>query len=60
VAGSTEHKPATNGNNVVVVNGPQVFVSTNALAAAVTFTPITRNLPGRNVLRAAFDPNDPR
>ena len=38
--------------------------STNALAATsarhgVTFTDITRNLPGRNVLRAAFDPNDP-
>jgi photosystem II stability/assembly factor-like uncharacterized protein len=55
----------TNGNNVVVVNGPQVFVSTNALAATVglptgvTFANITRNLPARNVLRAAFDPNDP-
>ncbi len=55
----------TNGNNVVVFNGPQVFVTTNALAATVgppngvTFTNITRNLPGRNVLRAAFDPNDP-
>lgn len=55
----------TNGNNVVVVNGPQVFVTTNALAATVglptgvTFTNITRNLPARNVLRAAFDPNDP-
>lgn len=54
----------TNGNNVVVANGGQVFVSTNALAATVgppsgvTFTNITRNLPGRNVLRAAFDPND--
>jgi photosystem II stability/assembly factor-like uncharacterized protein len=55
----------TNGNNVVVVVLNQVFVSTNALAATVgppsgvTFTNITRNLPGRNVLRAAFDPNDP-
>ena len=54
----------TNGNNVVVANGTQVFVSTNALAATVgapngvTFTNITRNLPGRNVLRAVFDPND--
>ena len=55
----------TNGNNVVVASGTQVFVSTNALAATVgapagvTFTNITRNLPARNVLRAAFDPNDP-
>ncbi|MEP7344992.1 MAG: choice-of-anchor D domain-containing protein [Gemmatimonadaceae bacterium] len=55
----------TNGNNVVVVNGPQVFLSTNALAATVgapngvTFANITRALPNRNVLRAAFDPNDP-
>ena len=55
----------TNGNNVVVANGGQVLVSTNALAATVggpngvTFTNITRNLPGRTVLRAAFDPNDP-
>jgi photosystem II stability/assembly factor-like uncharacterized protein len=55
----------TNGNNVVVVNGTQVFVTTNALAATVgppngvTFANITRNLPARNVLRAAFDPNDP-
>ncbi len=54
----------TNGNNVVVANGGQVLVSTNALAATVggatgvTFTNITRNLPGRTVLRAAFDPND--
>ena len=51
----------SNGNNVVVTNGAQVSVSTNALgpAANITFTNITRNLPGRNVLRAAFDPNDP-
>jgi hypothetical protein len=55
----------TNGNNVVVANGTQVSVTTNALAATVgppngvTFTNITRNLPARNVLRAAFDPNDP-
>jgi photosystem II stability/assembly factor-like uncharacterized protein len=54
----------TNGNNVVVANGSQVFVSTNALAptvgapTGVTFAAITRNLPGRNVLRTAFDPND--
>ena len=55
----------TNGNNVVIAVGSQVFVSTNALAATVgpptgvTFTDITRNLPGRNVARAVFDPNDP-
>ncbi len=54
----------TNGNNVVVANGGQVLVSTNALAATVgapsgvTFTNITRNLPGRTVLRVVFDPND--
>jgi hypothetical protein len=56
---------ASNGNNVVVALGTQVFVTTNALAATVgppagvTFTNITRNLPARNVQRAAFDPNDP-
>ena len=54
----------TNGNNVVVANGGQVFVSTNALAATVgadrrDVHQHRRNLPGRNVLRAAFDPNDP-
>jgi photosystem II stability/assembly factor-like uncharacterized protein len=55
----------TNGNNVVIAAGNQVFVSTNALAATVggpsgvTFTNITRNLPVRNVMRAVFDPNDP-
>ena len=55
----------TNGNNVVIGVGNQVFVSTNALAATVgapagvTFTDITRNLPPRNVARVAFDPNDP-
>ena len=53
----------TNSNNVVVANGAQVWVSTNALAATgVTFTNITlppRPLPGNNVLRAVFDPNDP-
>jgi photosystem II stability/assembly factor-like uncharacterized protein len=54
----------TNGNNVVVANGTRVFVSTNALAptvggpTGVAFTDVTRNLPGRNVLRVAFDPND--
>ncbi len=54
----------TNGNNVVVSSGNQVFVSTNAMAATVglpngvTFTNITRNLPGRNVTRSTFDPND--
>jgi photosystem II stability/assembly factor-like uncharacterized protein len=52
----------SNGNNVVVAAGTQVSVSTNALGpvANVTFIDITRNLPlNRNVLRAAFDPNDP-
>ncbi|MFQ5668514.1 MAG: choice-of-anchor D domain-containing protein, partial [Candidatus Binatia bacterium] len=51
----------SNGNNVVVAAGTQVSVSTNALGpvAGVTFTNITRNLPNRNLLRAAFDPNDP-
>jgi len=55
----------TNGNNVVIAAGTQVWVSTNALAATVglptgvTFTNITRNLPGRNVTRAVFDPVDP-
>jgi photosystem II stability/assembly factor-like uncharacterized protein len=50
----------TNGNNVVVAVGGQVFVSTDALVAAgFTFTNITRDLPGRNVTRVAFDPTDP-
>src|SRR5262245_24018811 len=55
----------TNGNNVAIGVGSQVFVSTNALAATVgppsgvTFANITRNLPPRNVARVAFDPNDP-
>ena len=50
----------TNGNNVVIAAATQVFVSTNALATSgVTFTNITRNLPGRNVARAVFDPVDP-
>ncbi|MGH8399163.1 MAG: hypothetical protein ACRETA_13105, partial [Gammaproteobacteria bacterium] len=50
---------AANGNNVVIAVGNQVFASTNALAAAPTFTNITRNLPTRNVNRARFDPIDP-
>ncbi len=55
----------SNGNNVVVAVDTQVSVSTNALntlvagAPPVAFVNITRNLPNRNVLRAAFDPNDP-
>lgn len=50
----------TNGANVVIAAGAQVFVSTNALATTgVTFTNITRNLPSRNVNRAVFDPVDP-
>jgi hypothetical protein len=48
-----------NGNNVVIAVGSQVFVTTNALAATVTFTNITRNLPSRNVARVLFDPIDP-
>ena len=51
---------AADGNNVVIAVGGQVFVTTNALATSgVTFTNITRNLPGRNVPRARFDPIDP-
>ncbi len=55
----------TNGNNVVIAAGSQVWVSTNALASTVgpptgvTFANITNNLPGRNVARAVFDPVDP-
>ncbi len=56
----------TNGNNVVIAVGSQVFLSTNALAttvgapSGVAFNNITRDLPtGRNVIRAVFDPNDP-
>ncbi|TBW34553.1 choice-of-anchor D domain-containing protein [Azotobacter chroococcum] len=55
----------TNGNNVAIAVGNQVFASTNALAptvgppTGVVFTNITRNLPPRNVARVAFDPNDP-
>jgi photosystem II stability/assembly factor-like uncharacterized protein len=49
-----------NGNNVAVAVGGQVFVSTDALASpGFTFTDITRNLPGQNVARVAFDPTDP-
>lgn len=55
----------TNSNNVAAAVGNQVWVTTNALATTVgapngvVFTNITRNLPNRNVLRVAFDPNDP-
>jgi hypothetical protein len=55
----------TNGNNVVIAADNRVWLSTNALAATVgpptgvTFTDITRDLPGRNVARAVFDPVDP-
>jgi len=54
-----------NGNYVVMSIGSQVYVSINALAETVgppdglIFTDITRNLPGRNVTRVRFDPNDP-
>ena len=63
-SGNVDIAPS-NGNNVVIAAGAQVFVSTNALAATVgppsgvTFANITRNLPGRNVARAVFDPVDP-
>jgi hypothetical protein len=57
--GNVEVAPS-NGNNVVIAVGTRVFVSTNALAASgVVFTNITRNLPGRSVSRARFDPVDP-
>jgi hypothetical protein len=57
--GAVDVAPA-NGNNVVIAVGAQVFVSTNALATSgVSFTNITRNLPGRTVTRARFDPADP-
>jgi hypothetical protein len=50
----------TDGNRVVVAVGRRVFVSSDALATGTpTFTDITRNLPSRSVLRAAFDPVDP-
>ena len=49
----------TDGNSVVVASGePTVLVTTNAPGPAPTFTNITRNLPGRPVLRVAFDPSD--
>jgi len=49
-----------NGNHVVISIDKKVFLSTNALADTVEpFTEITRNLPGRDVMRVAFDPNDP-
>jgi Abnormal spindle-like microcephaly-assoc'd, ASPM-SPD-2-Hydin len=63
-SGNVDVAPA-NGNNVVIAAGSQVFLSTSALAATVgpptgvTFANITRNLPGRNVARAIFDPVDP-
>ena len=63
-AGQVAVAPTT-PNNVVYSVGAQVFVSTNVLAATVgapngvVFANITRNLPGRNVARVAFDPNDP-
>ncbi|WP_420643724.1 choice-of-anchor D domain-containing protein [Candidatus Leptofilum sp.] len=67
VAGVPRHITVSSddGNNVAIAVGTQVFVSTNALAATVggpagvTFANITRNLPNRNILRLAFDPNDP-
>jgi hypothetical protein len=47
-------------NNVVVTVGGRVLVSTDALVAGgLTFTDVTRNLPGRFVGGVAFDPNDP-
>jgi hypothetical protein len=55
----------TDGNNVVIAAGSQVYLSTNALASTVgapsgvTFTNITANLPSRNVTRVVFDPLDP-
>lgn len=71
--GRLSSRPAvapSNGNNLVVAFGGataanRISVSTNALntliggAPPVTFTDITRNLPGRSILRAVFDPNDP-
>ena len=57
-AGRTSVAPSQS-NNVVVAIRNKVFVTTDALAAAPTFTDITRNLPSRSVQRAAFDPNDP-
>jgi photosystem II stability/assembly factor-like uncharacterized protein len=49
----------TDPDSVVVASGqPAVLVSANALGSAPAFTNITRNLPGRPVLRVAFDPSD--
>jgi hypothetical protein len=59
--GEVDVAPA-NSNNVAVAVGNSVFVSTNALSAAPTFTNMasaTRQLPARNVTEVAFDPNDP-
>jgi protein involved in polysaccharide export with SLBB domain len=57
--GAVDVAPA-DGNNVAIAVGQQVFVSTNALATTgVSFTNITRDLPGRAVTRARFDPADP-
>lgn len=58
-SGNVDVAPS-NGNNVVIAAGNQVFASTNALASSgVAFANITRNLPARNVARAVFDPVDP-
>jgi hypothetical protein len=63
--GNDVNVATTQGNNVVLAVGNQVWVSTNALAATVglptgvSFANITRNLPARNVARVAFDPSDP-
>jgi len=58
-SGNVDVAPS-NGNNVVIAAGNQVFVTTNALATiGVSFANITRNLPARNVARAVFDPVDP-
>jgi hypothetical protein len=54
----------TDGNYVVIAAREKVYVSINALAptvgapTGVTFADITRNLPHRNIARAAFDPVD--
>jgi hypothetical protein len=59
--------PTSSTNLVIAANNPfvaagsvpnKVFVTTNALAATVTFVDVTRNLPTRFVTRVAFDPND--
>ena len=48
----------SNSNNLIAAIGGSVFVTTNALAVTPVFTNITRNLPGANITRLAFDPND--